>query len=207
MSGISRPVEIAEAAAESPDTALVAAFQDGDSAAFSLLMRRYKDRVYNVLYRLLGNHEDAQDVAQEVFVRAYHGLNEFRGEARVYTWLYSIALNLARNRMRDRGRKGRDSGVSLDALAEEAPGAAQEAAADCDTPRHAAQRRELDDALETCLARLPELYRAAFVLRVADGMNYEEIAESLECPKGTVKSRLNQARVLLRACLEQRGVV
>lgn len=195
------------AAAESPDAALAAAFRDGDSAAFSLLMHRYKDRVYNVLYRLLGNHEDAQDVAQEVFVRAYHGLTDFRGEARIYTWLYSIALNLARNRMRDRGRKGRDRGVSLDALAEAAPGAAQQAAADCDTPRNAAQRHELDDALEACLGGLPEPYRAAFVLRVADGMNYEEIAEALECPKGTVKSRLNQARGLLRTCLEQRGVV
>lgn len=206
MSGISRPVEITNAAAESPDAALVIAFRDGDSAAFALLMHRYKDRVYNVLYRLLGNHEDAQDVVQEVFVRAYGGLNEFRGEARVYTWLYSIALNLARNRVRDLGRKGRDRGVSLDALAEEAPGAAQTASA-CDTPRHAAQRRELDDALEACLGGLPEPYRAAFVLRVVDGMNYEEIAEALECPKGTVKSRLNQARGLLRACLEQRGVV
>lgn len=204
---MSRPVEIADAAAESPDAALVVAFREGDSAAFSLLMRRYKDRVYNALYRLLGNHEDAQDVTQEVFVRAYHGLNEFRGEARVYTWIYSIAINLARNRMRDRGRKGRDRGVSLDALAADAPGAAQEAASGCDTPRHAAQRRELDDALETCLAGLPELYRAAFVLRVVDGMSYEEIAQTLECPKGTVKSRLNQARSLLRACLEQRGVV
>ena len=207
MNADSRPKERAIALAELPDAALVAAFCEGDSTAFTRLMARYKDRVYNVLYRILGNREDALDIAQEVFVRAYGALNDFRGEAQLYTWLYGIALNLARNRLRDRGRRGRDRAVSLEALAEAAPGVAEQAAVGHETPRGAAQRHELDTALAACLERLPELYRVPFVLRVVDGLNYAEIAGAVACPTGTVKSRLNQARGLLRACLEQHGVV
>lgn len=207
MNGAKRSVEAFGDAARQADMALVTACQEGDDTAFEALMRRYKDRVYAVLYRFLGNREDALDVAQEVFLRAYRGMADFRGEARVYTWLYRIAVNLARNRVRDRGRKGRDQATSLEGLEEAAPGAAQAAAADCDTPREHAQRGELQAALEACLEQVPDVYRLAFVLRIFDERSYEEIADALECPEGTVKSRLNQARRLLRACLEQNGVL
>ena len=89
------------------DVALLEQCRSGDSSAFDELVRRYKDRVYNVAYRFLGNHEDAQDVAQEVFVRAYRGIEGFKGDSKVYTWLYSIAGNLARNKLRDSKRKAR----------------------------------------------------------------------------------------------------
>jgi RNA polymerase sigma-70 factor (ECF subfamily) len=125
----------------------------------------------------------------------------------VYTWLYSIAANLARNRLRDSSRKGRDQGSSLEALQEAAPALAQAAAAVHETPRTAAQRHELDAALRHCLDQLPEVYRLAFVLRIFDGLCYEDIASSAGCPAGTVKSRLNQARKLLRDCLEKQEIL
>ena len=179
----------------------------GDADAFDELVRRYKDRVYHVIYRFVGNHEDAMDLAQEVFVRAYQGLSAFRGQAQVYTWLFSIAANVARNRLRDRGRKGRDQGISLDGLAEDAPGIATAHASTQTNPRDAASTQELNAALEDCLAALPEGFRLAFCLRTFDGMRSEEIAETLGCPPGTVKSRLNEARKRLHACVQGKGVL
>ncbi len=207
MNEFGQSAEALNDAIEPPDAALVMACREGDDAAFEALMRRYKDRVYNVLYRFLGHREDALDVAQEVFLRAYRGLPDFRGDARVYTWLYRIAVNLARNRVRDLGRKGRDRATSLEGLDEAAPGVARLATADRETPRDRAQRGELEAALEACLDDLPETYRLAFVLRIYDALSYEAMADALECPAGTVKSRLNQARRLLRACLDKHGVL
>ncbi len=189
------------------DAGLLEEFRGGDKTAFDELVRRYKHRVYNVVYRFVGNHEDALDLSQEVFLRAYRGLDDYKGGAKVYTWLYRIAANLAKNRLRDRGRKGRNRGVSLESLQEAAPEAAQRAAQTEDNPRRAAERAELDAALRACLAGLPELYRTPFVLRVFDGLNYEDISKSLDCPRGTVKSRLNQARKLLRDCLKRQDIL
>jgi len=194
-------VAVVQEARERSDTELVTACRNGDTAAFDELVRRHKDRVYNVLYRFLGNYEDALDVSQEVFVRAYRNIDSFQGRAQVFTWLYSIATNLARNRLRDASRKGRNQGRSLEALAKAAPAVAQAASATSQTPRDAAQAHELEEVLQGCLDALPEHYRLAFVLRTFDEMSYEEIAGVVRCPPGTVKSRLNQARKLLRECL------
>lgn len=189
------------------DTALLEDCRQGDATAFDEIVRRYKDRLYHVLYRFLGNHEDALDVAQEAFVRAYHGVDGFKGEAKVFTWLYSIAANLARNRIRDRHRKGRDQGLSLDALEKDIPGRAQTVAVDAKTPRTVAQERELDSVLQRCLNELPEHYRTVFLLRTYENLSYEEIAQAVGCPPGTVKSRLNQARRLLQERLEALSVL
>jgi len=184
------------------DTELVAACQQGDTTAFDEVVRRYKDRVYNVIYRFLGHHEDTLDVAQETFVRAYRGIEAFQGRSSVYTWLYAIAANLARNRMRDATRKGRGKATSLEALSAAAPDVAQAATASRDTPRDAAERHELDALLQSCLEELPEHYRLPFVLRTFGDLSYAEMAEVMDCPPGTVKSRLNHARRLLRERLE-----
>ena len=168
------------------------------------LVRANQDRVYGLLVRMLGNREDALETAQDTFVRAYRGFDGFRVEARFSTWVYGIALNLARNRLRDRTRRGRDRGVSLELLETEAPGASP-AAADC--PRAAAEQGELEAALAACLEHLPETLRGAFALRVFEGLAYEEIADAMECPRGTVKSRLNDARRRLAECLGRRGVL
>lgn len=194
-------------AVERSDAALVGLCRDGDADAFNVLVRRYKDRVYNVVYRFVGNREDAEDVAQETFVRAYRGIQDFRGDAQVYTWLYRIAGNLARNRLRDRSRKGRNRGTSLDALEESAPGVAQAATRTNRTPEDVASERELNAILQQCLDELPDHYRMVFVLRTFDRLSYDEIAECVGCPKGTVKSRLNQARSLLHARLKELAVV
>ena len=183
---------------------LVERFRAGDEAAFDALVRFNQDRVYGLLVRMLGNREDALETAQDTFVRAYRGIDGFRAEARFSTWVYGIALNLARNRLRDRTRRGRDRGVSLELLETEAPGAAP-AAADC--PRAAAEQGELEAALAACLEHLPETLRGAFALRVFEGLAYEEIADAMECPRGTVKSRLNDARRRLAECLGRRGVL
>ncbi len=202
-------VLLREARARS-DAGLVEECRSGDLTAFDELVRRYKDRVYNVVYRFLGNREDALDVSQETFVRAYRGIVEFRGRATVcrtetncgvYTWLYSIAANLARNRLRDGGRRGRDKGASLETLAPSALPRTEE------TPRALAERHELDETLQQCLSELPEHYRMAFVLRTFDDLSYDEIAETLGCPTGTVKSRINQARKMLRERLEHLAVL
>ncbi len=188
------------------DRTLVERFRAGDEAAFDALVRRNQDRIYGLLWRMLGNREDALDVAQDTFVRAYRGIDGFRAEARFSTWVYGIALNLARNRLRDRTRRGRDRGVSLDSLEADAPGAVP-AATTADCPRAVAERGELETALAACLEHLPETLRGAFALRVFEGLAYDEIADAMECPRGTVKSRLNDARRRLAECLERRGVI
>jgi RNA polymerase sigma-70 factor (ECF subfamily) len=124
----------------------------------------------------------------------------------VCTWLHCIAANLARNRLRDGGRRGRNRGTSLEAMQESATGRAQFVSSE-ENPGTAAQRRELEAALVVCLEGLPDSYRMAFILRTFDNLSYGEIAEAVGCPEGTVKSRLNQARRRLRDCLVQRGVV
>lgn len=200
-------MEVLEATRKSSDAELVEACLNGEEKAFDELLRRYKDRVYNVVYRYLGHREDSMDAALEVFVRAYRNLDTYQGHAQVYTWLYSIAANVCRNRLRDRSRKGRDMGVSYEALSEEAPAVAQEATASNLNPSHLAQKRELDEGLRLCLDGLPETYRMAFVLRTFDQLSYTDIAASVDCPEGTVKSRLNQARKLLKECLNRRGLL
>lgn len=189
------------------DVRLVEACQTGDASAFDELVRRYKDRLFNVVFRYLGDREDTLDVCQEAFVRAYRGIGGFQGKSKVYTWLCSIAVNLARNRLRDRGRRGRDKGMSLDALEASAPGVVREAAASRHTPRDAAMGHELNEILQGCLEELPEPYRMTFVLRTFEDMSYDEIAEMMDCPAGTVKSRLNQARRLLRDRLKEMAVL
>ena len=200
-------MELLEEARRTSDLELVDACLNGDNTAFDELVRRYKDRVYNVVYRYLGNHEDSLEVALDVFVRAYRNLDTFQGNAQVYTWLYSIAANTCRNRLRDRSRKGRNRGVSFEALSEESPGVAQQATSTSVTPSHLAEKRELDEGLKICLEGLPDSYRLVFVLRTFDSLSYSDIAASADCPEGTVKSRLNQARKLLKECLTRRGLL
>ena len=183
------------------------ACRNGDTAAFAVLLRRYKDRLYNAVYRFLGNAEDTMDVCQETLIRAYRGLDGFRGDARFYTWLYRIAMNLARNHLRDAGRRGQGRTSSLEALADSAPGVLQRAARTGQNPGDEAVGNELAEELQKALDALPEHCRMAFVLRVYEEMPYDEIAHVMDCPPGTVKSRLNQARRLLRERLQALGAL
>lgn len=200
-------MELLKEVKEHPDVVLVEACRKGDPTAFEELVDRYKDRIYNVAYRFLGNHEDAQDVAQEVFIRAFRGIKGFRGTAKVYTWLYSITGNLARNKLRDEGRRGRNKGAPLEVLETKARNVLHSMMHASETPEEAARESEMQELLQKCLKDLPEHYRMVFVLRTFEQLSYEEIADAVGCPKGTVKSRLNQARVMLRDRLKELSVL
>ncbi len=189
------------------DLDLVAQCRRGDTSAFDVIAERYGHRLFHVAVRFLGNREDALDLCQEAFVRAYRSLDSYRGDAQFYTWLYSIAANLARNRLRDRSRKGRDRGTSLDALFENAPAVAQAAVAAGRNPGTEAMEREMEEVLQRCIEELPDHYRLPFVLRTFDDLSYDEIAEVMGCPAGTVKSRLNQARKRLRERLRDLAIL
>jgi RNA polymerase sigma-70 factor, ECF subfamily len=168
----------------------------GDTAAFNVLVRRYERTVYNTAYRLCGAHDDAADIAQEASVRAWNNLKSFRGEAQFSTWIHRIVTNVFlddRKKKRSRPTRSLDEALELEEnsvqrqFEDHAPG--PEAIAEGD------ERRRI---LEKAISTLPEAQRTMVVLYHAQGMAYEEIAAILELPMGTVKSRLNRARLALR---------
>jgi RNA polymerase sigma-70 factor (ECF subfamily) len=171
----------------------VARLRAGDRRAFEDFVRAHQHRIYGLALRMLGNSAEAQDVAQEAFLRAYRGLAEFRGDARLSTWLYAIASRLCLNRLAGGERRLiRDDEGILDRLADVRPG-----------PDETLERDELEEALRRAIAELPEERRVVVVLRDVDGLAYEEIAEILALPVGTVRSRLHRARLDLKEKLER----
>ncbi len=181
------------------ESRLVQACQAGDTAAYGELVRRHQDRVYNVCWRICGNRTEAEDLAQETFVKAFEAIARFDGRARFYTWLFRIAANLAISAGR---RQRRARTVSLDRgprLVEddEAP-ASERVAAETLSPQEASMKREAEELVLIALGELEEEYRVVVTLRDLESLSYEEIAEVLEVPVGTVKSRLHRARLALR---------
>jgi RNA polymerase sigma-70 factor (ECF subfamily) len=172
------------------DAQLIRATLGGEPAAFGQLVLKYQDRLYNTLYRVLGSAEDARDVAQDAFVQAFLKLESFRGSAAFYTWLYRIGFNLAMSHRR-RGRPV----ASLDTSRSEH---GVEPADGRPTPEADAARHDRARLVHAALAGLADDYRQVVVLREIDGFRYEEIAEILEVPIGTVRSRLFRARLQLR---------
>ncbi len=165
----------------------------GDATAFEELVITYQHRVFGVALRMLGNAAEAEEVAQEAFVRAHRALGDFRGDAKLSTWLYAITSRLCLNRLasgeRRLARQGEDT---LLRLSDAAP-----------RPDAALERRELETALGRAIADLAEDGRIVVVLRDLEGLSYEEIAQVLELPLGTVRSRLHRARADLKAKLER----
>jgi len=187
------------------ETDLIQRSQQGEVAAFDGLVLRYQGPIFNFVYRLLNHYDEAQDVAQETFIRAYRGINGFRGEAMFSTWLYTIAANLARNRIRQNQRLRRVVAGSLD----DPWGAeANTPRYDAPDPRPAAsgviEAEERERIVWEAVGRLDEPYRTVVVLRDLQGLAYEEIAKICQCELGTVKSRLARARERLRQLLEGR---
>lgn len=175
------------------DAALLARLRAGDAKAFETLVIAYQHRVFGVALRMLGNRAEAEDVAQETFLRAHRALGDFRGEARLTTWLYAIASRLCLNRLAAAPRRHeRSDEAALLRLA--APAADASAAL---------ERGELESALRQAIAELPEERRIVVVLRDLEGLAYEEIAEALGLELGTVRSRLHRARLDLKAKLER----
>jgi RNA polymerase sigma-70 factor (ECF subfamily) len=185
---------------------LVARARAGDHEAFEALVRQHQQQVFAVAYRMLGNRDEAADVAQEVFVRAYRSLKAFRGEARLSTWLVSISMNQCRNRRRWWARHRRVVVASLDDPLDDAEDATLAARTPDPgpTPAAEAQRRDVQRQLHAALQQLEAPDREIIVLRDLHGYAYDDIAQILKCRLGTVKSRLSRARLALRSSLDGR---
>ena len=176
----------------------------GDAAAFEQLVAERSGEVYALLYRLTSEPEEARDLTQETFLRAFQAIGRFRGEADLKTWIYRIAINQARNRWRWWRRRRRDVTVSLDAPVgeQEQPLIAHLQNAETVNPEEAALAREREGQLREALNGLRRAYREAVILRDIEGFTYEEIAATLQISIGTVKSRLSRGRLELRRKLE-----
>jgi len=176
----------------------------GDAAAFEQLVAERTGDIYGLLFRLTGDAEEARDLAQETFLRAFQAIQKFRGDADLKTWLYRIAINQARNRWRWWRRRRRDATVSLDAVAgeHEQTVAMRLEDANASDPEQETLAREREQQLHQALWGLRGAYREAVVLRDIEGLTYEEIAATLQINIGTVKSRLARGRIELRRKLE-----
>ena len=165
--------------------------RNGDRGAFGKLVHRYQRRVYMTAYRMMGNHDDANDVSQEAFIRAFRGMSGFNARSDFFTWLYRIVINVSLNHLR-KLRKQRT--VSIDDVQLPEP-LSQAATAN---PRKTAELRRMVVEVEQVLGTLPETLRATVVLVILEGMSYREAAEVLECSEGTVGWRVHEARQKLR---------
>ncbi len=173
------------------DRLLLKKVRAGDKRAFDLLVLKYQQRIFSLIARYVADTHEVEDIAQETFIRAYRALPKFRGDSAFYTWLYRIAVNTAKNHLAARARRPAGGDIDLDAaLHHEAGGALRDEA----TPERDLLGRELERAVYEALGNLPEDLRGALTLREFDGLSYEAIAEVMECPIGTVRSRIFRAR-------------
>jgi len=173
------------------DQVLVERVQAGDKRAFDLLVIKYQSRVVNVINRYLRDPVEAMDLAQEAFIKAYRALPNFRGDSAFYTWLYRIAINTAKNFLVAQSRRPPGSDIEAsDAEQFEGPSALKETA----TPESMMLRDEIQQVIFSAIEALPEDLRTAITLRELEDLSYEEIAEAMDCPIGTVRSRIFRAR-------------
>ena len=176
---------------EQLDENLVLRVQQGDKAAVDLLVIKYQHKIIQLVNRYVKDPSEAQDVAQETFIKAYRALGDFRGDSAFYTWLYRIAINTAKNYLVSRARRSSNYQVDIqDAEAIENAPQLQ----GMDTPERLLLNQEIIDTIKTAIDQLPEEMRTAIMLREFEGMSYEEIAVAMDCPVGTVRSRLFRAR-------------
>jgi RNA polymerase sigma-70 factor, ECF subfamily len=174
------------------DQRLVEQVQRGDKRAFELLVAKYQRKIFRLLSRLIRDQGEIEDVAQEAFIKAYRALPNFRGESAFYTWLYRIAINTAKNFLVAQGRRAPTSTETEIEDAERLEDASQ--LRDVATPDSLLLSKQVGAAVNRAIEKLPEDLRTAIVLRELEGLSYEEIAESMNCPIGTVRSRIFRAR-------------
>ena len=173
------------------DQLLVERVQKGDKAAFDLLIHKYQHRIISLISRYVSDPSESQDVAQEAFIKAYRAIGNFRGDSAFYTWLYRIAINTAKNWLV--ARKRRPPATDIDAVDAEQYDM-DSRLKDRSTPESELMREEIEKTVFDTIAVLPEDLRTAIILREMEGMSYEEIATTMECPIGTVRSRIFRAR-------------
>lgn len=174
------------------DQQLVERVQRGDKAAFDLLVLKYQRKIFRLLSRLIRDQSEIEDVAQEAFIKAYRALPSFRGDSAFYTWLYRIAINTAKNYLVALGRRAPTSTETEIEDAETFDDG--ERLRDMNTPDSMLVTKQVGAAVNRAIDGLPEDLRTAIVLREIEGLSYEEIAESMNCPIGTVRSRIFRAR-------------
>lgn len=173
------------------DAELVTQAKQGKMQAFELLVNRYQQRVANVISKFVKDRHEIQDVAQEVFIKVFRALPNFRGDSSFYTWIYRIAVNTSKNHLVSKSRRIQNTQVEFEE-AENFSG--NEEQRNLDTPDAVYARGELEQTMSKAIATLPEDLKTAIVLREVDGLSYEEIAEKMSCPIGTVRSRIFRAR-------------
>lgn len=174
------------------DFALVLRVQAGDKQAFGLLVSKYHRRVGRLLVRLLKNQDDIEEVVQESFIKAYRAIANFRGESAFYTWIYRIAINTAKNHLIQQGRRPN----TLNGVGEQEDETFEplHTLSSMDTPESLVQSKQIAEAVNEAIEALPDDLRAAILMREIDGLSYEEIADAMSCPIGTVRSRIFRAR-------------
>ena len=173
------------------DQELVRRVQRGDSAAFDLLVRKYQHRIVALIGRYVADWSECQDVAQETFLRAYRALGNFRGDAQFYTWLHRIAVNTAKNHLVAGNRRPPTEDIDVGDAEQFESGLRLR---DYDTPERELMRQQMEQTVMRAVEALPEDLRTAITLREVDGLSYEEIAARMDCPIGTVRSRIFRAR-------------
>jgi RNA polymerase sigma-70 factor (ECF subfamily) len=182
------------------DEDLVVAFQSGDIPAFDQLVRRWDRKIQGVIYRLVGNHDEARDLSQEAFLKAYRALGTFKQEARFSSWLYQIAINATRDRLRRRRRR---TDLSLDDVEEKGESSLRDGAP---SALDLIESSDLSRAVAAAMAALPEEQREVVILKEYQGLTFPEIAETLDVPLSTVKTRLYRGLGQLRIRLERQGI-
>lgn len=175
------------------DELLVSQVLNGDKKAFDLLVKKYQQKVISLVGRYVNDMDECRDVAQEVFIKAYRALPKFRQESAFYTWLYRIAVNTAKNHLVARARRVRGSDIEIDDPDQYVEPQLQ----DFSTPDRELQKQEIEKAIHEAIAGLGEELRATITLREFDGLSYEEIADIMQCPVGTVRSRIFRAREVI----------
>jgi RNA polymerase sigma-70 factor (ECF subfamily) len=181
------------------DQALVERVQKGDKSAFDVLVLKYQNRIIQLVNRYVRDADEAMDVAQEAFLKAYRAIGRFRGDSAFYTWIYRIAINTAKNHLVASGR--RPPGGDIDAQeAEQYEGAA--GLREYDTPERLLLKDEIQASIAKAIDSLPDDLRTAITLRELEGMSYEEIAQTMDCPIGTVRSRIFRARDAIDTVLQ-----
>ena len=174
------------------DRQLVARAQSGDKLAFGLLVEKYQRKLARLLSRFIRDPAEVEDVTQEAFIKAYRALPAFRGDSAFYTWLYRIGINTAKNYLMAMGRR---APTSTEIEAEEAEGFEEgEQLRDINTPESVLLSNEIAETVNSTIAQLPEELRTAIQMREIEGMSYEDIAKAMDCPIGTVRSRIFRAR-------------
>lgn len=176
---------------EVADEELVRRVQRGDKKAFDLLVLKYQNRIIQLINRYVRDPYEAQDIAQETFIKAYRALGSFRGDSAFYTWIYRIAINTAKNHLAARSRRPTDDEIEVE-VAEQFE--SENSLRDQETPEGVLLSEELGQTIQLALEELPNELRTAITLREMDGLSYDEIAEVMECPVGTVRSRIFRAR-------------